>query len=87
MDGLDSGFGNGGTRTFKQASNEKAHNLALHFPEADALIGAGELRVDLFDEVGKEFDFLTQSVHGEKAGGEGVIEIGGVVGDFVGEIE
>ncbi len=72
---------------FDQSGNQRVDQLAQGFLKLLALAGAGELSLNGFEDGRVLGHFAGDVGGGEQTGHEGVVEIGGVVGDFVGQID
>ena len=70
------------------AVNEPAyqdvHQVAFDLPEAHILGRSRELGVGRFGKLGEDRDCLTDLFHRKDLCAEGIIDVGGVVGDLVG---
>ncbi len=79
---LDRGGG-----SVEKAGDQEVDYLAERFEKLDPFLGAGELHLDGFPDIGERGDGFPDFVDGEELGGVGVVEVGGVVGDFVGKVD
>lgn len=80
------GLGSGGS-AFDEGRNEEVDEAAEDLLELDGWGCVGELGADFVEEWAVAGDRFGDIVEGEEASGEPIVEVGGIVGDFVGEVD
>jgi hypothetical protein len=87
VDILDACVAAGGDGAFDETGDEEIDELAERFVELDAGRGSGIHGLGGIEEIVPGGDGFAEFGEGEEAGLQGVVEIRGRVGDFVGEVD
>lgn len=87
VDGLDAGVKGGAAGAVDERGDQQVDEDTYAFQELNSLRGTGVLAFDGFADFAEHLDVRGEIGNGEQTGGVGVVEISGVVGDLIAEVD